>query len=143
MATLTQGYVKLQMDTASSGGPTWTDFPGVLNVSGGGLSENLIDATDFDTEAGTREYLSGPRESQPFTFDFHYEQGNTVQEAAFAAEAGNVDKKFRVKFGTGGTAKGVVFSSVPSFSLAAPVDGKVTYSGSLRPLAAPVRGTAS
>ncbi len=143
MATLAQGFVKVQLDTATTGGPTYTDIPGVINASGGGMPPNRIDSTDFDTAAGTKEYISGSRDQSPFTFDMHYEQGNTVQEALFTAEAANTTKSFRIKFGTGGTAKGVVIPAVPALSLAAPVDGKVTYSVTLEPLAAAVRATAT
>jgi len=37
------------------------------------------------------------------------------------------------------TGKQISFSAVPNLTLSAPVDGKVTYSGTLEPLAAPVR----
>lgn len=142
MATLVQGYVKVQINTGTVGSPTWVDIPGVLSVSGGGLSPNRIDSTDFDTAAGTKEYLSGPRDQQPFTFDMHYEQGNTYQELLFTNEAANTSTGFRIKFGTS-SPKGVVVYAVPSLSLASPVDGKVTYSVSIEPLSAQSRGAAS
>lgn len=143
MAVLAQGFTKVQLDTATSGGPTFTDIPGVLTVSGGGQPPNRIDATDFDTAPGTKEYISGPRDQSPFSFDMHYEQGNTVQEALFTAEAANTPKTFRIKLGNGAGAKGLTFESVPALSLSAPVDGKVTYSVSLEPLAAAAREDAS
>lgn len=143
MAVLAQGFIKVQMDTATTGGPTFTDIPGALGANGGGFTPNKIDATDLDTPAGTREYISGPREQTAFTFDMHYEQGNPVQEAMFTAEAANTPKTFRIKFGVGAGAKGITFNAVPSMSVAAPVDGKVTYSVSLDPLTTQTRTDAA
>lgn len=133
MAVLAQGFMKLQVAVAT----VQTDIPGVFNVSGGGRPANEIDSTDFDTPAGEMESIPGPRGNSPFTFDMHYEPGNTVQESLFTAEAANTPIEFRVKAGT----KGTTFMAVPTLSLAAPVAGKVTYSGSLTPVAAAVRAT--
>lgn len=139
MAVLAQGFMNLEMDTSTSGGPTFSNVPGVTNIAGGGRPGNPIDATDFDTPAGETESLEGPRSNSPFTFDLQYEPGNAVQEALFTAEAANTPKIFRIKAGT----KGTTFSAVPTLTLAAPVAGKVTYSGSLTPMAAAVRATIS
>lgn len=133
MAVLVQGFTNLQVAVAS----VQTNIPGILEVSGGCLTPNNIDATDFDTTAGTTESIPGPRGNSPFTASMHYEAGNAVQESLFTAEAANTSLVFRVKVGT----KGVTFSAVPVLVLAAPVAGKVTYSLTLTPLAAPVRAT--
>lgn len=141
MATLVQGFIKLQLNTGTSGTPTWTNIPGVFDTSGGGQSTNKIDATDYDTPAGTREYIPGIREQNGFQASMHYEQGDATQEVLFTAEAANEPKEFRVRFGTGAGAKASRFSAVPALSLAAPVEGKVTYQLNLEPLAAAVRGS--
>lgn len=138
MATLVQGYMKVQVKVGSP--LAYADIAGVTNVSGGGFSPNRIDATDFDTTAGTKEYLSGPRDAGPFTFDMHFESGDVEQDALFTAEAANSAALFRIKFST---VDQVTFSAVPSLVLAAPVDGKITYSVSLEPLEAPVRAAYS
>ena len=137
MAVLAQGLMKVEIDTASSGGPTYTNVAGVTNVSGGGRPANDIDATDFDTPAGETETIPGPRGNSPFTFDLQYEPADPGQETLFTAEAANTPKPFRIKVGT----KGITFTSVPTLSLSAPVAGKVTYSVSLTPLTAAVRAT--
>lgn len=139
MAVLVQGFMKLQIDNSSTETPDWVDVPGVTNVAGGGRPANDIDTTDFDTPAGETESIPGPRSNTPFTFDLQYMPGNTIQESLFTAEAANTSKRFRIKAGT----KGTSFPAVPSLSLAAPVAGKVTYSGSLAPLTAAVRATIS
>jgi hypothetical protein len=136
MAVLAQGLMKAEIDTSTTGGPTYTNVSGVTNIAGGGRPANDIDATDFDTAAGTTETIPGPRGNSPFTFDLQYEPGDVGQEALFTAEAANTSKLFRIKMGT----KQITFSAVPTLSLSAPVAGKVTYSVSLTPLVAAVRG---
>ena len=138
MATLAQGFMHLLLGSGS-GTITYANIPGVFGLDGGGFAPNKIDATDFDTPAGTREYISGPREPSPYTFSMHYEQGDTEQEAMFTAMAANAALPFRITFGTGASSKQISFSAVPNLTLSAPVDGKVTYSGTLEPLAAQVR----
>lgn len=140
MAVLAQGFMKLLLGSGS-GSITYANIPGVTNISGGGATTNRIDATDFDTPAGTREYIPGPREPSPITADLHYEQGDTQQEALFAAHATNTALPFKITFGQGAQAKQIVFSAVPNLTLAAPVDNKVTYSLSLEPVAMPTRET--
>lgn len=137
MAVLAQGFMKLQLGTGST--PAYADIKGVFGVDGGGFSPNKIDATDFDTPAGTREYINGPREPSAFTFQMHYEPGDTQQEALFASMASNTPVPLRILMGGSTTGKQISFSAVPNLTLSAPVDGKVTYSGTLEPLAAPVR----
>lgn len=137
MAVLAQGFMKLLLGTGET--PTYAVIKGVFGIDGGGFSPNKIDATDFDTPAGTREYINGPREPSAYSFQMHYEQGDTQQEALFTAMATNTAVPFRITLGAGGTGKQISFSAVPNLTLSAPVDGKVTYSGTLEPLAAPVR----
>lgn len=140
MAVLAQGYMKLLLGTGS-GPVVYANIPGVTNLNGGGFSPNKIDATDFDTAPGTREYIPGPREPSAYTADLHYEQGDTQQEALFTAMAANTPVPFKVTLGTGGTGRQITFEAVPNLTLAAPVDGKVTYSLTIEPIAAPARAT--
>lgn len=138
MALLTQGFIKVQHGASEP--LDYTTIPGGLELNGGGFSPNDIDATDFDTEPGTRESIPGPRENNPYTMTFHYDPTDETQEALFAAEAANTPAPFRITMGTVGTGKQLTFTSVPSLTLSAPVDGKVTYSMTFKPTAKPVRG---
>lgn len=142
MATLTQGFLKLQLNMGSSS-PNWQDIPGVTVANGLGMAENRVNVTDFDTTPGSNEYMSGPRDPNPLSFTMHYEQGNTQQEALFTAEAANEELEFRLLFGAPSGGKQIVFEGVPSLQLGAPVNGVTTYSGTVTPLQAPVRGNAS
>lgn len=139
MAVLVQGFIKLLLGTGET--PTYAVIPGVTNLNGGGASENRIDATDFDTTPGTREYINGPREPSPFTADLHYQQGDVQQEALFTAHAANTPLPFKITFGSGGSAKQITFTAVPNLTLGASVEGKTMYSLSLSPNAMPTRAT--
>lgn len=132
MGVLTQAFMKLEVDTSTSGGPTYETVRGVTNLAGGGRPGNQIDTTSYDTPPGQSESIEGPRGNAAFTADIHYEPGDAVQELVFIAEATNSPKRFRIKAGT----KSTTFRAVPILTLAAPVAGKVTYSMGLAPLAA-------
>lgn len=138
MATLAQGFMHLLVGSGTTT-ITYKNVPGVTNLNGGGFSPNKIDATDFDTAPGTREYIPGPREPSAYSASLHYEQGQTEQEALFTAMAANTDLPFKVTFGSGAQAKQITFRAVPNLVLGAPVDGKVTYDMTIEPLAAPAR----
>lgn len=137
MATLVQGYIKLLVGAGSP--VVYTAIPGVTSLSGGGFTPNKIDATDFDTTPGTREYLSGPREPSAYTADMHYEQGNVQQEALFTAMASNTPLPFKASFGASSGGKQITFEAVPNLVLGAQVDGKTMYSLTIEPLASPAR----
>lgn len=135
MAVLAQGFTKLQVQISSA----FVDIPGGTNAAGGGKPPNNIDATNFDTPVGTMESLPGPRTNSPYTFEMQLKPSDATQEALFTAEGANNPLIFRLKTGTVGT----TFSAVPSLSMSSPVAGLVTYSISLNPLSAGVRGPIS
>lgn len=143
MATAAQGFIKVQIDMSATETPDYQDVKGVFDVNGGGRTDNPIPATDFDTPAGETEEIPGPRGNNPYTFNMHYEQGEETQEKLFTSEATNTPVKIRIKFGSGVSAKGVTYPCVPVLALAASVEGKVTYSASVKPLTAAQRGTAT
>lgn len=134
MAVQAQGFMKLQIKTGAT--PAWVDVPGVTNVAGGGLPGAKIDTTNFDTPIGEKQSIPGPRDNSPYTFDLQYQPDDETQELLFAAEASNTPAELRIKMGT----KGITFSAVPTLTLAAPVAGLVTYSGSAEPMAKAARG---
>lgn len=135
MPTLAQGYMKLQVDLSATSTPDWTNIPGVTVANGLGFSENRIDTTDFDTAPGSTESISGPRANTPLTFTMHDEAADEAQIALHDASDDNEALKFRLIRGT----KAQVFTGVPVLNLAAPVNGVVTYSGSITPDAKPTR----
>jgi hypothetical protein len=136
MPTLAQGYMKLQVDLSATGTPDWTNVPGVTVANGLGYSENRIDVTDFDTAPGSTESISGPRANTPLTFTMHDEPTDEAQIAILEASDDNESLGWRLKRGT----KAQIFKGVPVVTLAAPVNGVVTYSVSITPDAKPTRG---
>jgi hypothetical protein len=141
MAVAVQGFMKLEIDTSATETPNYESVPGVFNVSGGGKPGNKIDSTDFDTPVGETESIPGPRQNSPYSFSMHYEPGNAIQKRLFTSEDTNAPVKLRIKFGTGAGAEAIPFSAVPTLTLGAPVEGKVTYDGSVEPLKAANRET--
>lgn len=137
MAYLAQGAIKVEVNLGTDVSPDWTNVPGVTVANGLGFSENRIDTTDFDSAPGTTESISGARPNVPLTFTMHDEPEDEAQQAIHDACDSNEAIGFRLLRG----ARAQVFTSVPVVSLAAPVNGVVTYSVSATPDAAPTRAT--
>lgn len=137
MAYLAQGAIKVEVNLATGGSPDWTNVPGVTVANGLGFSENRIDTTDFDSAPGTQESISGSRPNVPLTFTMHDEPEDEAQLAIHAACDTNTPIGIRLLRGL----KAQTFTSVPTVTLAAPVNGVVTYSVSCTPDAAPTRNT--
>jgi hypothetical protein len=142
MAVQAQGYMKLNYNAGTDETPDWKNVPGVTVANGLGFGENRIDTTNFDTPPGTTESLSGPRPNTPLTFTMQEKtdtEDAAAQEAIHTAADNNVSLGWRLIRGT----KAQTFKGVPIMNLSAPVNGVVTYSGSITPDAKPTRGTAT
>lgn len=137
MAYLAQGAIKVEVNLGTDVAPDWTNVPGVTVANGLGFSENRLDVTDFDTPPGSQESISGARPNVPLTFTMHDEPEDEAQLAIHEACDDNVPIGIRLLRGL----KTQEFKSVPNVSLAAPVNGVVTYSVSATPDAKPVRDT--
>lgn len=137
MAYLAQGAIKVEVNLGTDETPNWTNVPGVTVANGLGFSENRIDTTDFDTPPGSQESISGARPNVPLTFTMHDEPADAAQLAIHEACDDNEPIGFRLLRGT----LAQTFKSVPVVSLAAPVNGVVTYSVSATPDAKPARST--
>lgn len=140
MAIKTKGNVLLKMDTATSGGPTWTTVPGVFSNDGGGTTTERVDVTDFDTVGNSREYIGGLSEEQPLSFELHYQPGNAVQEAIRAANAAGAVKQFQLVFGEVAdiNPETYTFSAlITSYGIPrGPIEGKLSVPFELQPTAA-------
>ncbi len=137
MAELVQGNVELDIDTSETTTPAWEKIPGVTSAAYTGGAPREIDATDFDTPAGETETIYGARPNPPLTFEVHLDPGNTVQELLFAQYAAGTIKKYRLRAKT----KATVFEGRIQIGESHAVDGKMTASASILPIAAPVRAT--
>lgn len=140
MAIKTKGNVALEMDTATSGGPTFTKVPGVFSNDGGGTTTDRVDVTDFDTVGNSREYISGLSEEQPLSFELHYQPGNAVQEAIRAANAAGTTKTFRLVFGEADDTNPETYTFtafISSYGVPrGPIEGKLSVPFELQPAAA-------
>lgn len=135
MAYLAQGAIKVGVNLATDEDPDWTNVPGVTVANGLGFGENRVDTTTFDTAPGTQASMSGPRSNVALTFTMHDEPDDDAQLAIHQASDDNQAMGFRLLRGS----RAQEFSGVPVVSLAAPVNGVVTYSVSVTPDAKPSR----
>lgn len=137
MAELVQGNVELDLNTGTPETPVWTKIPGVTSAAYTGGAPREIDATDFDTPAGETETIYGARPNPPLTFEIHLDPGNTTQELLFTAYADATVDQYRLRAKT----KGTIFEGRIQIGESHAVDGKMTASASILPIAAPVRST--
>lgn len=138
MAVQAQGYMKLEYNAGTDAGPNWKNVPGVTVANGLGFGENRLNTTNFDTPVGTQESISLARPNTPLTFTMQEKtetEAAAAQEALHTASDTNTSLGWRLRRGT----KAQVFKGVPILNIAAPVEGIVTYSGSITPDAAPTR----
>jgi len=70
------GYTVKRGDTASP--EAYTDVPEVIEISGFGQSNELVDATHFGSD-GVREYINGLSDGAEFSLTCHRLPDNAVQ----------------------------------------------------------------
>lgn len=85
---------KLALDNADS--PyTYTDVEEVLSLSGFGKTNDLLDVTNFDSPAGTREFIAGLADGAEITAECNY-TGAAKQDALKTAVDNGETRSFRV-----------------------------------------------
>lgn len=85
MTSATIGKWKLQVDPADTPvTPAYADIEEVLTASGIGTTQSSIDVTNFDSPAGTKEFISALSEGDEITIECNYVPGATVQNALVA-----------------------------------------------------------
>lgn len=72
---------------------TFTDIPEVLDISGFGVSSDLVETTNLDS-AGTREYISGLADGAEFDVECNHLDGNTAQEAIKTAQGTTINMQY-------------------------------------------------
>ena len=77
------GAGNVTFGVATSASPASYDLlPEVISISGVGQTNDLVDATHFDSTA--REYIGGLADGSEVTVECNYVQGNAVQERVIA-----------------------------------------------------------
>lgn len=75
-----------------------TDIEEVLSVSGVGKTNQLLDVTNFDSDAGTREYIAGLAEGDEITVECNYKPGGTMQTVAMASVDSGLTKMAKLLY---------------------------------------------
>lgn len=70
----------------------YTKIPGVTNWDRGNAVAEELDATDFDSPAGVREYVNGLQAFEDGSFVCNYDPDDTIQLALIAAVGGAAQK---------------------------------------------------
>lgn len=72
----------------STDNTTFTSIPGVTNFDPGGFTAELLDGTDYDSPANTREKSNGFKEGQEGSFVVNFAPDDAVHQALIADEGG-------------------------------------------------------
>ncbi len=89
-----------------------TEIEEVTEISGFGQTNDLAEATNFDSPAGTKEFIAGLSEGDEFTVECNYIPAATMQVAARAAVKAGATRLARVRY-TGSSPENVFdFSAV-------------------------------
>jgi len=70
----------------------------VFTVSNVGISNNLVDVTNFDSPTGTREYISGLADGAEITVEANYYPAATQQIVAMVAAETGATRKARLTY---------------------------------------------
>ena len=77
-----------QLKMSSDSGSTYDVIPGVTNFDIGGIAAEELDATDFDSTDGYREFVNGLQSSSDGSFVVNYEADDTTHQALNPAKGG-------------------------------------------------------
>ncbi len=75
-----------------------TSIGEVTNVSGLGVTNNLVPVTNFDSASGVVEYISGLSDGAEFTVEANYVAGNAGQLIGYAAVDAQATRLFDMTF---------------------------------------------
>ncbi|MEL6754943.1 MAG: phage tail tube protein [Pseudomonadota bacterium] len=67
---------------------TYTPVPGVRSFNPGDMQAEQLDATDFDSPGGQREFINGLIDASDGSFEMHWDPTNAVHQALMAAAGG-------------------------------------------------------
>ena len=118
-------------------------FATVAQIFGGpdgpSLSQDELDVTDHSSPSGFREFIGGLKDAGEISGELHYDSANATHNATAGLikelKDGTV-KNYQILFPDAST---VTFAAlVTAFEMAAPVDGKLTASFTLKISGLPV-----
>ena len=99
MTGATIGGFKVYMGTAASPSVMSTAIEEVISVSGVGRTNQLEDATNFDSPSGTKEFIAGLAEGDEVIIECNYlYTGNAQQLLVMAAVDARSTRTFRLAY---------------------------------------------
>jgi N-methylhydantoinase B/oxoprolinase/acetone carboxylase alpha subunit len=111
MTAATTSNWQIYVGTAASP-QVLTAIEEVFSISGLGQTNSLIDVTNFDSAAGTMEYIAGLADGSEFTVEANYVPGATQQLAVVAAVVAQDTRLCRVDYTGSSPNKSWSFSAV-------------------------------
>lgn len=112
MTQATIGKWKAYLGT--TGSPTsYNAIEEVTSISGLGAKNDLEEATNFDSPAGTKEYIGGNADGQEVTIEANYIATATQQLAMVTACGAKTNRLFRVSYVGISPAKTYSFTMTP------------------------------
>lgn len=130
MTVAKNGVVLLERSTDNT---TFTTIPGVRSFSPGDMQAEQLDATDYDSPGGQREYENGLIDASDGSFELNFDPGNSVHQALIA-DAGQATIYLRHKYDSRYL---TVPSNIISVSTPAEVGGILRATVTFRPASAP------
>lgn len=119
---------------SSGGSPeTYADVPEVIEISGFGQTNDLVDVTHFGSD-GVREYISGLADGQEFTVTCNRLPDNAVQASMIADVGSKLTTTYQIVETDGrGNTETFQFAAVAlSWGVGPQVDDRATISFSLK-----------
>lgn len=114
--------------------PVFTALAGISNITGPGLSREILDVTAHDSPDGYREFLGGVKDPGEVSVDVNYDP--SVHDVWVDDLDDTEPRDYRITF-PDGTAW--AFSALlTAFSPSAPFDGKLSASASFKVTGKPV-----
>jgi hypothetical protein len=89
-----------------------TSIEEVFSISGVGKTNELIDVTNFDSAAGTMEYIAGRADGAEFTVECNYVPGATHQPVVMTAVDSQATRLARIDYTGSSPNKTWSFSAV-------------------------------
>lgn len=108
--------------------PTLTELAGITNITGPGISREILDVTAHDSADAYREFLGGVKDPGEVSVDVNYDPD--VHDVWIDDLDDVTPRDYQIEFPDGTTWDFAAF--LTSFEPSAPFDGKLTASASFK-----------
>lgn len=98
----------------------------VTNLSGPGMSRDIIDVTHMETADAYREYIAGLADAGEITVEVNYIPGNASQENLIDDFEQRVKRNFKIVFPFTGNPEWAFTGVLTGFEADTPIDDKIS-----------------